>query len=120
MEGRPGAGCQRTSSAESSVMSPRRMSGVASSSSRQGRLGSSMLFLSYDVLAAIDMDRVACHPISSRVAEGGDAARHILGGGEAAGGIAQERELHELLVTGGEAERGGIRDAGEDGIGRSC
>jgi hypothetical protein len=33
---------------------------------------------SYDVLAAIDMERVAGHPVGGRVAQRGNAARNVL------------------------------------------
>src|ERR1039458_9491477 len=117
MEKRSGAGFQRTSSAESSLMRPRRMSGVAASRSRQGMPLSIICILSYDVLAAIDMDGVARHPIGGGVAEGGDAAGHVVRRSEALVGIAQAGDLHELFMAGDEAEGGGIGDAGEDGVG---
>jgi hypothetical protein len=40
---------------------------------------------SYDVLAAIDIERVAGHPVGGGMAQRGDAARNVLGNRQALG-----------------------------------
>src|SRR5512145_2957178 len=98
MENRSGAGFQRASSSDTSLMRPRRIWGVAASRLRQGNPLSSMKS-SYDVLAAIDVDGVGSEPVGGGVAEGGDAAGHVLGGGEAVVRVALFGDFDELFVA---------------------
>src|SRR5690242_12141861 len=98
-------------------MSPRRMVGVASSISMQGS-PLSLMGSSYNVLAAIDVQRIARHPIGGGMAERGDAARHILRRGEPLVRIAEACDLHQLFVAGDEPQRGRIGNARHDRVGR--
>jgi hypothetical protein len=58
---------------------------------------------SYDVLAAINVDRIAGHPISGGMAQGGDAASYVLGHGQTFLRIALARDLNQFLMARNEA-----------------
>jgi hypothetical protein len=68
---------------------------------------------SYDVLAAIDMARVAGHPVSGGVAQRGDAARNVLGNRQALVRIALACDLDQIFVAGDETEGGDVGNPGQ-------
>src|SRR5208283_2766243 len=75
---------------------------------------------SYDVLSAIHVYGVAGHPVSRWMAQCNDRPRHVFRHGEPLVRIAQPRDLHQLLVVGNLAQRGGVRHARQYGVGRDA
>src|SRR5574337_215586 len=61
---------------------------------------------SHDILAAIHPDDVTRHPVGFRAAQDDKRCGNVLGRSEAAGRIALQRGLDDLLVSGDLPERG--------------